>query len=185
MHSWGVNMRKLSCRSQCLYSKPGCESHFIWPFVLQQHPEASSHSENVFMKGTLAWSALLGNKVPRAQSTTLRPAHSVSAGGTYSGMEVCVCRLVPENCTGDQVYTLCPRLSSGVGVDTSAAPLVQNSPQGLVPRVYRISKWVHTNVWAKGEDQAESGPADSVALAVWRASQAFSGSYFPSIREDN
>ena len=136
-------MTKLSCHFQCLYSKPGCESQFIRPFVLQQHPQASSHSKNILMKGTLAWSALPEDKVPGAQPTTLRPAHGVSTGGTCSGMEVCVCRLVPESCTGDQVHALCARLSSAVGVNTTAARLMQDNPQGLAPRVYRVSKRMH------------------------------------------
>lgn len=143
MPSWGVNMTKLSCHFQCLYVKPGYESQLIWPFVLQQHPETSSHSENVLTRATLAWSALLENKVPGAQAAPLRPAYGASAGGVCSGTEVCVCRPVPRSCTGDQVHLPCARLSSAAGVGTTAVPPMPGSPQGRAPSVYRVRKRMH------------------------------------------
>lgn len=90
MPSWSVNMTKLPRHFQYIQSLG--ESLCVWPFVLQQHPEASSHSENVLTKGVLAWSVLLKNQVPGAQTTTLRLVRGVSAGGLCSGMEVFVCR---------------------------------------------------------------------------------------------
>lgn len=53
-------------------------------------------------------------------------------------------------------------------------------PWGLIGQVNGCTK-----VWEKCKAQADSGPAESVASVVWRASQTFQGSCFPNIRDGN